>query len=48
MDKRISLMSRREVFERFLNWHGILGWDSILRCAVADIYSVNLREKAGA
>ena len=41
-DDEIMLMSKDEAFESILEWEGIVGYASLNRSYVEDIYKVNL------
>jgi hypothetical protein len=43
-DEKILKMSRSEVFERFMTWHGIIGFEHMVKAAIQEIYQVELLE----
>jgi hypothetical protein len=44
-DDEINSMSRAEVFKRYLEWNGIIGYASDIKRAIEDIYDVQLKEE---
>jgi hypothetical protein len=44
-DADIAKMPRKELFIRFLTWNGIIGYDSIIKMAIEEIYEVELKEE---
>lgn len=43
-DERINRMTPDQLFDRWLTWHGIIGWGGQIRGAIRDIYGVELNE----
>lgn len=46
-DVEIAAMSPREVFEKFLNWEGIIRYGATIWDAVESIKAATLEEKGG-
>lgn len=43
-DDEIAQLSRREQFERFMTWNGIIGYEDMIKEAISEIYEVVLEE----
>jgi len=44
IDGQICMMSKREMFERFMTWNGIIGYEDKIINAIEDIYGVCLED----
>lgn len=42
-DERIDRMDNDELFKRWCDWHGLLGWDGSIKGTLRDIYGVEFR-----
>lgn len=42
-DDKVNRLTNNELFEEWLNWEGILGYDRTLRNLVEQIYGVELK-----
>jgi len=43
-DGKIAKMSRSQIFERYMTWNGIIGYESMIKEAIREIYNVELTE----
>ena len=43
-DGEIAKMSRSQIFERYMTWNGIIGYESMIKEAIREIYNVELTE----
>lgn len=44
-DEEINQLSPDEIFSHVCNWNGLIGYDSIIKSWVEDIYKVNLNNR---
>lgn len=44
-DKSINIISRNRLLKAYLTWHGIIGFEDIIKNAIEEIYQVELNEK---
>lgn len=42
-DEELSNMTKREIFDHYLNWKGLIGYSSTILQAVEDLFNVKLR-----
>ena len=47
MDKEIAALGPKAVFQRFLQWEGIIGYSDIIWVAIANIQAAADEEKGG-